>query len=87
MVKVAIEEVQSMIGALLEQAEHGEQIVITRNGAAVAKIISSESEPVLTEEQYAEACAASERMRERARSLKLSFDWEELKADRDFGRR
>ncbi len=87
MVRVAIEEVQSTIGALIEQAEHGEQIVITRDGAAIAEIIPSESETMLTEEQRAEARAASERIRERAKLLKLSFNWEEIKADRDFGRR
>ena len=87
MVKVAIEEVQSTIGALIEQAEHGEQVVITRDGQPVAQIVGSEPDFVVTEEQRALARAASERIRERAKRLKLTFNWEEIKADRDFGRR
>ncbi len=89
MIRVGIEEVQGTIGALLEQAEHGEEIVITRDGTAIAKIIASGPELLeSSEEKRAAASAAIDRIRERAKTLpKWPFDWEEIKADRDFGRR
>ncbi len=84
------------LSKLAEQVEQGEQIILTRAGSPIARIIpepgldatASELTPELTPEQQASARAASQRIRERARRLKLGpFDLEQFKRDRDEGRR
>ena len=88
MVEVGIAEAQSTLTALLKQVQSGDEIVITSEGNPIARLIPAIEIPVdFTDKQRAEARAAIERMRERAKTLKIVFDWEEIKADRDFGRR
>ena len=83
MVEIEIATARETFSALLELAEHGEEVVILRDGDPVARL-----SPNVTARERAESDAAFERIRERAKTLpKQPFDWEEIKADRDFGRR
>jgi len=75
-------EAKNTLGTLLDRVEQGEEIVITRHGKPVARLVPN-PETV----DRAEAQAAVDRLRERARALKYgAFDWEALKPDRDAGR-
>ncbi len=75
-------EAKNTLGALLDRVERGEEIVITRHGRPVAKLVPSTGG--IDREQ---ARAALEGIRQRAKRLKLGpFHWEEVKADRDAGR-
>jgi prevent-host-death family protein len=76
-------EAKNRLGTLLDWVEQGEEVVITRRGKAVARLVSAASG--VDREQ---ARAASQRIRERAKKLGLGrFDWTEWKAYRDEGRR
>lgn len=75
-------EAKNTLGTLLDRVERGEEIVITRHGKPVARLVPN---PCRINRE--EAHAAVERIRERAKALKLgAFDWEALKAARDEGR-
>ncbi len=75
-------EAKNTLGALLDRVEQGEEIVITRHGKPVARLVPSSGGS-----DRAKAQAALERIRARAQSLGTrGFDWEALKADRDVGR-
>ena len=78
-------EAKNTFGSLLDRVEAGEHIEITRHGRPVAHIVPR---PAVTEEQREIARAAMQRIRQRAKEMKLGpFDWEEWKAYRDEGRR
>jgi len=75
-------EAKNTLGSLLDRVEKGEEIVITRHGKPVARLTQCSEAP-----DAAAVAAAFDRMRARARSLKLGpFDWEQAKRDRDDGR-
>jgi prevent-host-death family protein len=75
-------EAKNKLAALLDRVERGEEIVITRHGKAVARLV-----PNVAAIDQSQVQAAIERIRERARKLKAgSFDWDAFKADRDAGR-
>lgn len=75
-------EAKNTLGSLLDRVERGEEIVITRHGKPVARLIAS-----ATCIDRARAKAAAERIRARAVGLLSErFDWEALKTDRDEGR-
>ena len=75
-------EAKNTLGSLLDRVEQGEEIVITRHGKPVARLIPSSGG--INREQ---ARAAAERIRSRATQVKAGrFDWERLKAERDAGR-
>lgn len=75
-------EAKNTLGALLDRVESGEEIIITRHGKPVAKLVPSGGG--VNREQ---ARAAAQRLRARGAALKLgAFDWEALKADRDHER-
>lgn len=75
-------EAKNKLGQLLDLAEQGEEITITRHGKAVARIV-----PASSAAGRGEAHAAIRRIRERAEALKLGrFDWAEWKSSRDDGR-
>jgi prevent-host-death family protein len=77
-------EAKNRLGALLDRVEAGEEVLITRHGRPVARLVS----PSVSPERQAQALAAVERIRERAKTLTgQQFSWEELKKDRDEGRR
>jgi prevent-host-death family protein len=67
-------EAKNKLGQLLEPVEHGEEIVITRRGKQVARLV-----PALPGHSRAEARAALQRIRARAESGKLGrYDWTEV---------
>jgi prevent-host-death family protein len=66
---------------LLDRVERGEEIIITRHGKPIARLV-----PNSTRIDTAQAKAALERIRMRATTLKEAFDWVAIKADRDAGR-
>ena len=71
------------LATLLDRVEQGEEIVITRHGRPVARLV-----PNTGGFDRAQARAAFDRIRARAVVLKGgTFDWEEFKADRDAGRK
>ena len=75
-------EAKNKLAALLDRVERGEEIVITRHGKAVARLV-----PNVGGIDQSQARAAVERIRARARILKAGqFDWDACKADRDAGR-
>ena len=75
-------EAKNKLGQLLDEVERGEEIVITRRGKEVARLV-----PARATHSRAEARAAVERLRARAESRKLGrFDWAEWKSYRDEGR-
>ena len=82
MLEIGAFEAKNTLGALLDRVEHGEQVVITRYGKPVARLVPNSGD--IDQER---ARAAVQRIRDRAASLKLGpFDWESVKADRDAGR-
>lgn len=75
-------EAKNKLGTLLDWVENGEEVLITRHGKAVARLI-----PNTAAYDTSQAAAAAQRIRSRAQSLKgASFDWQEWKAYRDEGR-
>ena len=80
-VKIGAFEAKNKLGMLLDRVEQGEEVVITRHGRPIARLV-----PNAPRADTAQARAALERIRNCARSLAKSFDWAELEADRDAGR-
>ena len=75
-------EAKNTLGALLDRVERGEEIVITRYGKPVARLVASGGGI-----DRAQAKAAADRIRARAEHLSSDpFDWGVLKAERDEGR-
>ena len=75
-------EAKNKLGQLLDLAEQGEEIIITRHGKEIARLV-----PARPTRSRDAARAAIRRMRERAERLKLGrFDWSEWKSYRDEGR-
>lgn len=75
-------EAKNKLAALLDRVERGEEIVITRHGRAVARLV-----PAAGKTDRSQVQAAVDRIRDRARKLKAgAFDWDAFKADRDAGR-
>lgn len=71
-------EAKNKLGMLLDRVEYGEEIIITRHGKPVARLV-----PNATRIDKAQARAALERIRTRAGNLKEAFDWAAVRADRD----
>jgi prevent-host-death family protein len=75
-------EAKNKFGHLLDLVEQGEEVMITRRGKEVARLVPAR--PVVSRD---EARAAVARIRVRAEQQKLGrFDWDEWKAYRDEGR-
>lgn len=81
MAEVGAFEAKNTLGALLDRVAQGEEIVITRHGRPVARLV-----PNAGQIDRAQANAAAARMRARAQNLKVPFDWDAMKADKDAGR-
>ncbi len=83
MASVGAFEAKNKLSALLDRAEKGEEIVITRHGKEVARLV-----PPRGRHSRDEARTAMQRLRELAKSEGHgAFRWEEWKAYRDEGRR
>ena len=80
-------EAKNTLGTLLDRVERGEEIVITRHGKAVARLV-----PNTGRVDQSQVQAAFERIRQRAqwlhksKSTSAGFDWKSLKKLRDQGR-
>jgi prevent-host-death family protein len=80
-------EAKNTLGSLLDRVERGEEIVITRHGRPVARLV-----PNAQNIDQDKVRAAFERIRESARQLasenpgRPAFDWKEIKKLRDEGR-
>lgn len=82
MTEIGLFDAKNKFSELVERAERGEEVVITRRGKPVAKL-----GPVSAETNVERSRAAMERIRERARKFGGKFDWEEWKSYRDQGRK
>jgi prevent-host-death family protein len=75
-------EAKNTLGNLLDRVQRGEEIVITRHGKPVARLV-----PNTGRIDQSQARSASQRIRSRAQRLRpANFDWAEVKAQRDEGR-
>ena len=74
-------EAKNKLGMLLDRVERGEEIIITRPGKPVARLV-----PNAARIDKPQARAALERIRSRAGSSKEPFTWAAVKTDRDAGR-
>jgi len=75
-------EAKNKLSQLLDSVERGEEVVITRHGKAVARLI-----PDRPGQDPERARAAAARIRARAKQLgRGAFDWQEWKGYRDDGR-
>jgi prevent-host-death family protein len=82
MLEIGAFEAKNTFGSLLDRVQEGEEIVITRHGRAVARLV-----PNAGSADRSQARAAAERIRVRAAGvIEGGFDWEQLKRDRDEGR-
>jgi len=87
--EIGITEARKKFGELLDRVGQGEEIIITRHGTAVARLVPSTPRVDRDEVQ-----AAFDRIRERARQLHQTkpgakpepFDWPSWKKLRDEGR-
>ena len=76
-------EAKNTLGSLLDRVEKGEEIVITRRGKAVAKLV-----PANPGFDRGKARAAADALRALQKEIKgPPFTWEELKRYRDEGKR
>lgn len=75
-------EAKNTLGTLLDRVEHGEEIVITRRGRPVARLVRAQPD-----DQAVAARAAAARLRALADEIAgVTLSWDELKAYRDEGR-
>lgn len=75
-------EAKNKLSMLLDAVERGEEILITRHGKAIARLV-----PDRPSADAERARGAADRIRTRARALKAgAFDWVEWKRHRDDGR-
>jgi len=75
-------EAKNKLSELLDLAERGEEVVITRHGKEVARLVPPD--PAYSVE---EARAAMQRIRDRAKARGLKVTLDELKEWRDEGKR
>jgi prevent-host-death family protein len=82
MTTVGAFEAKTHFAQLLQRVERGEEIVITRRGKEVARLVPAAAKP-----DREAAMAAFRRLRERASRAGLGkFEWSEWRAYRDQGR-
>jgi prevent-host-death family protein len=82
MSEVGAFEAKNKLSALLDRVENGEEIIITRRGTPVAKLVPAK--PGFDREK---ARAAAEGLRKLADSINApKLGWEEIKKMRDEGR-
>ena len=79
--RVGVLEAKNRLSELLEAAQRGEEVVITKRGEPVATLNAIRKG--LSPE---DAAALMKRVRERRESFGFTTTWNELKMDRDEGR-
>jgi prevent-host-death family protein len=92
--EVGLFEAKNKLSELVDRAERGEEVVITRRGKAVAKLVPAVE---LSREQRSRHAAqrirkralqAAQDIRNLAQEMNLGpFDWDEWKKYRDAGRK
>ena len=79
--QVSVAEARTELEALVERVERGEEIVLTREGRSVAKLIPAD-QPA----SEVDAVAIFRELRKELASRGVFYSWEELKEFRDEGR-
>jgi len=74
-------EAKNSLGMLLDRVEDGEEIVITRHGKPVARLVPNSGGI-----DRAQARVAAQRIRARTAQVRGDVDWATLRAERDAGR-
>ena len=83
MLQVGAFDAKNTLGSLLDRVENGEEVLITRHGKPVARLVRPQ-----IEDRKTRSAEAIDGIRALARELNLGpFDFEEFKAARDEGRR
>jgi prevent-host-death family protein len=75
---VGMFEAKTNLSALVEEVEKGGQVIITRHGKPVARLVRAE--PELTEEEIAKRGEAIEGLRKLSREINIRATPEEIKA-------
>jgi prevent-host-death family protein len=84
MTEIGAFEAKNKLSELLDRVEGGEEVIITRRGQAIAKLVPVDS----SERARERSREAMRRIRALAKEMNLGpFDWEEWKNYRDEGRR
>jgi prevent-host-death family protein len=77
-------QAKNTFGTLLDWAEAGDEVIITRRGKSVARLVSATT-PTESDDRAAEAAA---RIQKRAKAMNgTRMQWEDWKFLRDEGRR
>lgn len=92
MITVGAFEAKTKFSELLDRVEGGEEIVVTRHGRTVARIVpeglpDAEAERKAREAKAAEVFADIRRVREMLRAQGVSFTLDDIISARDEGRR
>ncbi len=80
--EVGVFEAKNRLSELIEAARRGEEVVITKHGEPVATLQAARKR--LSDAEFASVMA---RVKARREALGFTTTWEELKKDRDLGRR
>jgi len=81
MQELGASKAKNTLGSLLDRVQQGEEIIITRHGKPVARLVPNSGRI-----DRSQAKAAVARIRARAQSMKAEFDWDTVKGDKDKGR-
>jgi prevent-host-death family protein len=82
---VGIFDAKTHLSSLLDEVEKGGEVIITRHGRPVAKLVQAQAE--LSPDEIAKRRKALQDLRTMARELKLSPTQEEIKSWINEGRR
>jgi prevent-host-death family protein len=78
-------EAKNTLSALLDRVEKGEEIVITRRGTPVAKLVPAR--PGINREKARAAAEGLKKLQAKLALKNPALTWEEIKQMRDEGRR
>lgn len=84
---VGMFEAKTHLSSLVEEVERGHDIMITRHGKPVAKLVRAEAQSRFTPEQIEERRNALIELRAAGRKLNLNLSHEEIKKRIEEGRR
>ncbi len=90
MLQIGAFNAKNTFGNLLDRVENGEEVLITRHGKPVARLVrpAPEKVPEGKAPEVSETMAAFAEIRALSKRLNLGpFDWEKYKEWRDEGRR
>ncbi len=80
---ISLFDAKNRLSALIDQVEKGHELIITRRGKPVARLVPMETTPTDSAAAVARLRALRQRIAERGER----FSWDELKTYRDTGRR